>query len=146
MKTTITSIHPEQITVRAASLDDGAALRALAALDSADPIAEPALVAEAGGEIRAALSLADGVVVADPFVSTEHLVVLLQVHAAQIAEPIWNRGRRSRSAAAAAAAVWRALAPRDRRGVSPSSAAHRTPATARDAALVSSPQAWLRAS
>ena len=46
MKTTITSIHPEQITVRAASLDDGAALRALAALDSADPIVQPALVAE----------------------------------------------------------------------------------------------------
>jgi hypothetical protein len=145
MKTTITSIHPKQITVRAAYPDDGAALRALAALDSADPIAQPALVAEAGGEIRAALSLVDGAVVADPFVSTEHLVVLLQVHAAQIAEPIWNGGRRSRSAAAAAAAVWRALAPRDR-GLSPNPAAHRTPATARDAAVASSPQAWLRAS
>jgi hypothetical protein len=145
MKTTITSIHPKQITVRAAYPDDGAALRALAALDSADPIAEPALVAEAGGEIRAALSLADGAVVADPFVSTEDLVVLLQVHASQIANPIWNGGRRSRSAAAAAAAVWRALAPRDR-GVSPSPAARPTPATARDAAVASSPQAWLRAS
>jgi hypothetical protein len=145
MKTTITSIHPEQITVRAASTNDGAALRALAALDSADPIAQPALVAEAAGEIRAALSLADGAVVADPFTSTDHLVVLLQVHAAQIAEPVWNGGRRSRSAAAAAAAVWRALAPRDR-GLSPSPAARRTPATARDAVVASSPQAWLRAS
>jgi hypothetical protein len=145
MKTTITSIHPKQITVRASYPDDSAALRALAALDSAEPIAEPALVAEAGGEIRAALSLADGAIVADPFVSTEHLVVLLQVHAAQIGDPIWNRGRRSRSAAAAAAAVWRALAPRDR-GTSPAPAVRASAATARDAALVSSPQAWLRAS
>jgi hypothetical protein len=71
--------------------------------------------------------------------------VLLLVHAAQIAQPIWNSSRRSRSAAAAAAAVWRALAPRDRAS-SPSPSAHLTPATARDAALVSSPQAWLRAS
>ena len=145
MKTTITSIHPEQITVRASYPDDSAALRALAALDSAEPIAEPALVAEAGGEIHAALSLADGAVVADPFVSTEHLVVLLQVHAAQIGDPIWNGGRRSRSAVAGAAAVWRALAPRGR-GLSPDPAAHRTPATARDAAVASSPQAWLRGS
>jgi hypothetical protein len=145
MKTTVTPIHPEQVTIRSAYPDDGGALRALAALDSSNPIVQPALVAEAGGEIRAALSLADGSVVADPFVSTEHLVVLLQVHAAQIAEPIWNGGRRSRSAAAAAAAVWRALAPRDR-GLSPSPAAQRTPTTPRDAVVASSPQAWLRAS
>jgi hypothetical protein len=145
MNSTITSIHSEQITIRCAYRDDGGALKALAALDSSEPVSQPALVAEAGGEIRAALSLDDGAVVADPFTSTEHLVVLLQVHAAQIAEPIWNGGRRSRSAAAAAAAVWRALAPRDR-GLSPSPAMRRTPATARDAVVASSPQAWLRAS
>jgi hypothetical protein len=145
MNSTITSIHPEQITIRVAYPGDGGALKALAALDSSEPLSQPALVAEAAGEIRAALSLADGAVVADPFTSTDHLVVLLQVHAAQIAEPIWNGGRRSRSAAAAAAAVWRALAPRDR-GLSPSPAARRTPATARDAVVASSPQAWLRAS
>jgi len=67
------------------------------------------------------------------------------VHAAQIAEPVWNGGRRSRSAAAAAAAVWRALTPRDR-AVPPSPAEHLTPAAARDAVLVSTPRAWLRAS
>jgi hypothetical protein len=145
MKTTITSIHPEQITIRAAYPDDGAALRALAALDSADPIAQPALVAESGGEIRAALSLDDGAIVADPFIPSDHLVVLLQVHATQIAEPVWNGGRRSRSAAAAAAAVWRALAPRDR-GLPPTPTASLTHATARDAAVASYPQAWLRAS
>jgi hypothetical protein len=117
MRTTITSVPPEQITIRAAHPDDGAALRALAALDSADPIAQPALVAEVGGELRAALSLIDGAVVADPFVPTEQLVVLLEVHDAQIAEPMWGSGRRSRSAAAAAAAVWRALRLRERAGI-----------------------------
>ena len=145
MKTTITSIHPEQITIRSAYPDDGGALRALAALDSSNSIAEPALLVEVGGKIRAALSLVDGAVVADPFESTEHLIVLLQVHAAQIAEPVWHNGRRSRSAAAAAAAVWRALAPRSR-GISPAPPARVTPATARDEAVASSPQAWLRAS
>jgi hypothetical protein len=145
MKSTITSIHPEQITIRLAYPDDGGALRALAALDSANPIAEPALIAEAGGKMRAALSLVDGAVVADPFESSEQLIVLLQVHAAQIGEPVWNGGRRSRSAAAAAAAVWRALAPRNR-GLSPSPRARMTPATTRDEVVASSPQAWLRAS
>jgi hypothetical protein len=145
MKSTITSIHPEQITIRSAYPDDSGALRALSALDSADPIAEPALIAEVGGKIRAALSLIDGAVVADPFETTEHLVVLLQVHAAQIAEPVWNGGRRSRSAAAAAAVVWRALAPR-KRGLSPTPPSRVTPATTRDGVLASSPQAWLRAS
>jgi hypothetical protein len=145
MNATITSIHPDQITVRAAYPDDEGALRALAALDSAAPVAGPAIVAEAGGEIRAALSLTDGAVVADPFSPTESLLVLLQVHAAQLAEPRRRAGRRTRSAAAAAAAVWRALTPRDR--VSPPVAGARpTPATPRDAVLASTPQAWLRAS
>jgi len=142
---TITAIHPEQLTIRIAYPDDSGALRALAAVDSAAPIAGPALVAEAGGEIRAALSLVDGAVLADPFTTTEHLVVLLQVHAAQLAEPRSGRTRRSRAAATAAAAVWRALAPRDR-GLSPTPPAQLAPATTRDAVLASSPQAWLRAS
>jgi hypothetical protein len=145
MKTTITPIHPEQITIRAAYPDDANAVRALAALDSAEPLAQPALVAEAGGQIRAALSLADGAVIADPFIPTQHLVVLLQVQAAQLADPRWGGTRRSRSAGRAAAAVWRALAPRDR-GLSPTPAARPEPATPRDAVLASSPQAWLRAS
>ena len=139
----ITSIHPEQITIRVAYPDDASALRALAALDTAEPLAAPALVAETGGEIRAAMSLSDGRVVADPFSPTEHLAVLLQVHAAQLAEPRWRAARRSRSAIAAATAVWRALAPSERE---PSPIPLDAPATPRDAVLASSPQAWLRAS
>ena len=145
MKSTITSIHPEQITIRAAHPDDGGALRALAALDTAKPLSEPAIVAEVSGHMHAAMSLVDGHVVADPFVPTDHLAVLLQVHAAQLAEPRWTGKRRSRSSVAAAAAVWRALSPRDR-DLPPIPDARFAPATTRDAVLASSPQAWLRAS
>jgi hypothetical protein len=142
MKSTITSIHPEQIVIRAAYPDDSRALRMLAALDSSQPVETPALVAEVGGEIRAAMSLSDGHVVADPFSPTEHLTVLLQVHASRLAKP---HARRGRSAVAAAAAVWRALEPRER-PISPTPPAQPMPATPRDAVLASSPQAWLRAS
>lgn len=145
MKPPTTSIHSEQITIRSAYPDDGGALRALAALDSAQPLDEPALVAEVAGQMYAAMSLVDGRVVADPFVPTDHLAVLLQVHRTQLGEPRWTGKRRSRSAVAAAAAVWRALSPRDRE-LSPTPATETAPATPRDAVLASSPQAWLRAS
>ncbi len=144
MNNNITSIHPEQITIRFAYPDDGGALRALAALDSAQPLTEPALVAEVSGQLHAAISLIDGRIVADPFVSTDHLAVLLGVQASQLAEPRTAK-RRSRSAFAAAAAVWRALTPPDRDS-SPTPNAHVAPATTRDAVMASSPQAWLRAS
>lgn len=92
------------ISIRTARSDDEAALRRLAALDSADPIAGPALMAEVDGELRAALALEDGRVIADPFHPTAQLVVLLEVQAAQPA-------RRSAALAAlrAAAAVRRGL-------------------------------------
>jgi hypothetical protein len=41
------------------------------------------LLAEVGGEVRAALSLSDGVVVADPFHPTAALAVLLRTYARQ---------------------------------------------------------------
>jgi hypothetical protein len=53
----------------------------LAALDSKRLPDGPALVAEAGGEVRAALFLEDGSDVADPFFPTAHLVELLRMHA-----------------------------------------------------------------
>jgi hypothetical protein len=57
----------------------------LAALDSAELLEQPALVAEVDGELRAALSLRDGAVIADPFHRTEALVDLLLARAAQLA-------------------------------------------------------------
>jgi hypothetical protein len=70
-------------TIRPAYADDSVALLRLAALDSASAVpGGPLLLAESDGEIRAAMSLADGTVIADPFHRTMDLVALLRVHAA----------------------------------------------------------------
>ncbi len=88
---------PTTITVRRATDGDAPALSALAELDSARPLPRPVLVAESGGQLRAALSLADGSAVGDPFHPTAGLVELLRVHAAQLTAP--QRERRLRHAA-----------------------------------------------
>jgi hypothetical protein len=72
------------VTIRHAFPDDALALLRLAALDSREPPAAPALVAEVGGELRAALSLRDGRVIADPFQRTQALVDLLHARASQL--------------------------------------------------------------
>lgn len=59
------------------------AIARLAQLDSAPVPSPPLLVAEIGGELRAAMSLADGAVVADPFHPTRELVELLELRAEQ---------------------------------------------------------------
>ncbi len=69
------------IVIRPAYPDDHGALQRLAALDSATVPPAPMLVAEAGGELRAALSTVDGASIADPFWPTAELVELLRVHA-----------------------------------------------------------------
>jgi hypothetical protein len=51
----------------------------LAELDSADPLDGDVIVGRIDGELRAALSLADGRVVADPFVRTADLVEVLRL-------------------------------------------------------------------
>jgi hypothetical protein len=73
------------VTIRYADSLDETALATLAALDSAEALALPALVAEVDGELRVALSLIDSVVIADPFHPTIELVVLLQTRARQLA-------------------------------------------------------------
>lgn len=76
--------HPvryQAIVIRAATGADAAALERLAALDSARPLAAPALIAEVGGAPLAALSLRDGRTIADPFHRTDDLVGLLHVRA-----------------------------------------------------------------
>ncbi|MFL5819151.1 MAG: hypothetical protein ACJ76S_00505 [Solirubrobacteraceae bacterium] len=103
------------ISIRSAYPDDADALHRLAALDSAPVPESPVLVADVGGELRAALSLSDRTVIADPFVATAHLVVLLEVQAAQLRQS-GAGGSRGRSALRAAAAVWRGLTARDRGG------------------------------
>ena len=55
------------VTVRHARRDDADALAALAALDSSHAPGGEVLVAEAGGELWAAVSLHDGHAIANPF-------------------------------------------------------------------------------
>src|SRR5437588_11733707 len=73
------------ITIRLARADDAADLATLAQLDSAGVPAAPVLVAETAGTLLAALSLLDGVSVADPFRPTAHVVDLLRAHATRAA-------------------------------------------------------------
>jgi hypothetical protein len=83
------------ITIRRAGPGDAPALARLAALDSSHAPAGEVLVVEVAGELRAALGLADGHVIADPFRRTAELVSMLRMRAGQLAahaEP--GRGRR----------------------------------------------------
>jgi hypothetical protein len=75
------------VLLRTARADDDADLIRLAALDSARPLAGPALVAEQDDAIVAALCLSTGRAVADPFVPSLHLVELLRRHAASRQAP-----------------------------------------------------------
>jgi hypothetical protein len=73
------------LTIRPAHAGDERALRRLAALDSAEGVpTEPLLVAEVESGLRAALSLSDGTVIADPFAPTADVVSLLRERARMI--------------------------------------------------------------
>ena len=80
--------------IRRTTPDDGAVLLRLAALDSQRPLGPDALVAVVDGDVRAAVSLDDGRVVADPFRPTAELVELLVMRAAQLADAPAVRRRR----------------------------------------------------
>ena len=65
--------------IRKATPADADVLVRIARLDTQRPIEGDALVGEIGGVPAAAVALADGRVVADPFVRTANLVALLRV-------------------------------------------------------------------
>jgi hypothetical protein len=88
------------ITIRPAYADDAEALTRLAGLDSAELPAEPLLLGESDGELRAAISLADGSVIADPFAPTAQLVALLRSHAVAVDSSLTRRRRLAQVAAA----------------------------------------------
>lgn len=70
------------ITIRPAYADDHTAVARLAVLDSAEQIpAAPLLLAEVDGKLRAALSLANGSAIADPFFPTAQILELLRAYA-----------------------------------------------------------------
>jgi hypothetical protein len=72
------------VTLRRYSADDHDPLARLAAVDSSKPPGQPVVVAEVGGELRAALSLNDGSLVADPFHLTGGVADLLRAYARQL--------------------------------------------------------------
>jgi hypothetical protein len=74
--------YPSQILIRRGCTDDQLALLHLAVLDSAAVPPSPLVVAELDGQLKVALSLDDGSVIADPFTYTADVVSLLAAHAA----------------------------------------------------------------
>jgi hypothetical protein len=73
-----------EMVLRAERPNDEQVLRRLAALDSARPLKGRALVAEVDGRAIAAIDVADGRIVADPFVRTTEAVELLKVRAERV--------------------------------------------------------------
>jgi hypothetical protein len=72
------------VTIRVAGPADDAALARLAELDSRPAPVGYVLVAEVGGELRAAVSVAGGETVADPFHPTAALTSLLALRVSQL--------------------------------------------------------------
>jgi hypothetical protein len=75
------TVSADAVTLRLSRPADDRALEDLAQLDCARLLHGPHLVAEVGGALRAAISLTDGVVIADPFHRTTALVELLRAGA-----------------------------------------------------------------
>jgi hypothetical protein len=92
------------IAIRPAAPDEAADVRRLAYLDSQRPLPGDVFVALQDGEPVAAISLADGRLVADPFRPSADIVELLRLRVASLQAPrapLRARGRRLRAATAA---------------------------------------------
>lgn len=70
-----------QITIRMATNADASAIARIAGRDSAAAPMGDVLVAAVDGDVRAALSLTDAAVIADPFHRTAELVEMLRIRA-----------------------------------------------------------------
>jgi hypothetical protein len=82
-----------RIELRFCRAGDELALEELAALNELDTVPGGRMViAEVDGRVTAALPLAGGSMLADPFVRTAHLRRLLELRAAQLREPARRRG------------------------------------------------------
>ena len=71
-----------EVIIRQAEVVDEPALRRLAQLDSQSPITGPSVMVEVDREPWAAVELASGRVVADPFRPSSHVAQAAQAHAA----------------------------------------------------------------
>jgi hypothetical protein len=72
------------VAIRRATAADGSALERLAALDSAAAPSGEVLIAEVGGQPHAAIEIATGATIADPFRPTAHTVGLLTLRARRL--------------------------------------------------------------
>jgi hypothetical protein len=103
------TFSPDPILIRPATERDAAAIMRLAQLDSSPAPDGALLVAEVGGELRAALRISDHAVVADPFHRTAGVVALLAARAEHLGgrprgararfahwEQLWHRGAQLR--------------------------------------------------
>jgi hypothetical protein len=112
------AVHPlgrhlseTSIVIRPDRPEDGPVLARLAALDSARVPAAPLLLAEVAGELRAAVSLTDGRVIANPFDRTASLVALLTTRAEQLRTEPHRDGRLVTRVRRGAGRARRAFAP-----------------------------------
>ena len=85
-------MNATSISIRTARQDDFVALWHIASLDSSPYPGGPLIVAEVGGEVVAALSLASGEAIADPFRRTAEAVALLRLRASQLPRAERPRG------------------------------------------------------
>jgi hypothetical protein len=99
--TNVTHIDSE-ITIRAARAADMPELARVAGRDTHELPAAPLLVGTVGDRVRAAISLADGSYVADPFHRTSELVEMLKIRAdaVEASRNGFTRTRRGRRALA----------------------------------------------
>jgi hypothetical protein len=93
VETPVRGHHAEPVAIRRAGAADRAVLARLAALDSARRIVGDALIAQVDDAPRAAIELASGRIVADPFRPTVHLVEQLQQRADKLEEEAVPRRR-----------------------------------------------------
>ena len=80
-KVLFVSTFADTLTIRPAAAADAGRVRRLAALDSAPVPRGPLLLAEVEGRLLAAVHVADGRAIADPFVPTLDLVESLRTAA-----------------------------------------------------------------
>jgi hypothetical protein len=73
-----------KVVIRHATAGDRTRLRRLAQLDSAQPLEGDTLVGEVHGQLVAALSLADGRSIADPFMLAQPILELMVLRARQL--------------------------------------------------------------
>jgi hypothetical protein len=78
------TLEPESITIRPAHEDDAGALERLAELEERQVPAGPLLLAEIEGTIEAAVAIASGDAIANPFAASAEIISLLELRAGQL--------------------------------------------------------------